>query len=172
MTQIIVAQTKTTLIKGQITDESDAPIEFAAVVLNKDNNAILAGTVSNEEGLFLLKGEFSGKCKLTIKCIGYHDQEMEVVCGSQKIVDVGKIVLKELAYQIDEVFVTGERMQKTVSVDKTTINPSANMSSATGSVLEVLRSAASVSVDNDDNVSIRGNSNILILLDGIPTTVG
>lgn len=46
------------------------------------------------------------------------------------------------------------------------------MSSATGSVLEVLRSAASVSVDNEDNVSIRGNNNILILLDGIPTTVG
>lgn len=172
MMQILVAQTKTTLVKGQITDESDAPIEFAAVVLNKDNNAILAGSVSNEEGLFQLKGEFSGKCKLTIKYIGYNDQEVEVVCGNQKTIDVGKIVMEELAYQIDEVFVTGERAQKTVSVDKTTINPSANISAATGSVLEVLRSAASVSVDNDDNVSIRGNSNILILMDGIPTTVG
>ena len=172
MTQILVAQTKTTLVKGQITDENDAPIEFAAVVLNKDNNAILAGSVSNEEGYFQLKGEFYGKCKLTIKYIGYYDKEMEVVCGEQKNIDVGKIVLKELAYQIDEVYVTGERLPKSVAVDKTTINPSANISAATGSVLEVLRSAASVSVDNDDNVSIRGNSNVLILLDGIPTTVG
>lgn len=145
MTQIIVAQTKTTL---------------------------LAGSVSNEEGLFQLKGEFSGRCKLTIKYIGYNDQEMEVVCGNQKTIDVGKIVMEELAYQINEVYVTGERLPKSVSVDKTTINASANISAATGSVLEVLRSAASVSVDNDDNVSIRGNSNILILLDGIPTTVG
>ena len=170
--QLLVAQTKTTLIKGQIADESDAPIEYAAIVLKNESKAYLAGVISDEEGFFQMKGEFLGEYKLVISYIGYDNQEVEVVCDGKKTVDVGKIVMKELIHQIDEVYVTGERLPKTVSVDKTSINPAANMSSATGSVLEVLRSAASVSVDNDDNVSIRGNNNILILLDGIPTTVG
>lgn len=170
--QLLVAQTKTTLIKGQIADESDAPIEYAAIVLKNESKAYLAGVISDEEGSFQMKGEFLGEYKLIVSYIGYDNQEVEVVCDGKKTVDVGKIVMKELTHQIDEVYVTGERLPKNVSVDKTSINPAANMSSATGSVLEVLRSAASVSVDNDDNVSIRGNNNILILLDGIPTTVG
>ena len=139
--QMLVAQTKTTLIKGQIADESDAPILYASVVLKNENNAVQAGSMSNDEGRFQFKGEFLGKYKLIISYIGYGNQEVEVVCDGKKTVDVGKIVMKELIHQIDEVYVTGERLPKTVSVDKTSINPAANMSSATGSVLEVLRSA-------------------------------
>ena len=135
--QMLVAQTKTTLIKGQIADESDAPIEYAAIVLQNENNAVQAGSMSNDEGRFQFKGEFLGKYKLVISYIGYDNQEVEVVCDGKKTVDVGKIVMKELIHQIDEVYVTGERLSKTVSVDKTSINPAANMSSATGSVLEV-----------------------------------
>ena len=51
------------------------------------------------------------------------------------------------------------------------MNTAGNMSEGTGSVLEILKSTSSVTVDNDENVAIRGNSNVLILMDGIPTTV-
>ena len=44
------------------------------------------------------------------------------------------------------------------------------MASSKGSVIDVLSSASSVTVSNDV-ISIRGNSNILVLMDGIPTTV-
>jgi outer membrane receptor protein involved in Fe transport len=44
------------------------------------------------------------------------------------------------------------------------------MSSSKGSAIDVLNSASSVTISNDV-ISIRGNSNILVLIDGIPTTV-
>ena len=50
--QMLVAQTKTTLIKGQIADESDAPIEYAAIVLKNESKAYLTGVISDEEGFF------------------------------------------------------------------------------------------------------------------------
>ena len=106
--QVAIAQTKTTLIKGQIADESDAPIEYAAIVLKNESKAYLAGVISDEEGFFQMKGEFLGEYKLVISYIGYDNQEVEVVCDGKKTVDVGKIVMKELIHQIDEVYVTGE----------------------------------------------------------------
>ena len=76
--QMLVAQTKTILIKGQITDESDAPIEYAAIVLKNESKAYLAGVISDEEGFFQMKGEFFGEYKLVISYIGYDNQEVEV----------------------------------------------------------------------------------------------
>ena len=38
-----------------------------------------------------------------------------------------------------------------------------------GTAIDILRSASSVSVSNDE-IAIRGNKNILVLMDGVPTT--
>ena len=67
--------------------------------------------------------------------------------------------------------VTGRAADKKVTVEKTSINPSASVTAATGSVLEVLRSSSAVTVDGSGQVSIRGNGNVLILVDGVPTTL-
>ena len=72
---------------------------------------------------------------------------------------------------LKNVVVTGKAGTKSVTAERTRINPSATMSSATGSVLEVLRSSSAVTIDGSGQVSIRGNSNVLILVDGVPTTL-
>ena len=72
---------------------------------------------------------------------------------------------------LKNVVVTGKAGTKSVTAERTRINPSATMSSATGSVLEVLRSSSAVTIDGGGQVSIRGNGNVLILVDGVPTTL-
>lgn len=77
----------------------------------------------------------------------------------------------EKTLQLGGITVTGRAADKKVTVEKTSINPSASVTSATGSVLEVLRSSSAVTVDGSGQVSIRGNGNVLILVDGVPTTL-
>ena len=72
---------------------------------------------------------------------------------------------------LKNVVVTGKAGTKSVTTERTRINPGATMSSATGSVLEVLRSSSAVTIDGSGQVAIRGNSNVLILIDGVPTTL-
>ena len=72
---------------------------------------------------------------------------------------------------LKNVVVTGKAGTKSVTAERTRINPSATMSSATGSVLEVLRSSSAVTIDGSGQVSIRGNGNVLILVDGVLTTL-
>ena len=77
----------------------------------------------------------------------------------------------EKTLQLSGITVTGRAADKKVTVEKTSINPSASVTAATGSVLEVLRSSSAVTVDGSGQVSIRGNGNVLILVDGVPTTL-
>ena len=77
----------------------------------------------------------------------------------------------EKTLQLGGITVTGRAADKKVTVEKTSINPSASVTAATGSVLEVLRSSSTVTVDGSGQVSIRGNGNVLILVDGVPTTL-
>ena len=77
----------------------------------------------------------------------------------------------EKTLQLSGITVTGRAADKKVTVEKTSINPSASVTAATGSVLEVLLSSSTVTVDGSGQVSIRGNGNVLILVDGVPTTL-
>ena len=78
----------------------------------------------------------------------------------------------ELFYHLRDAVVTSETAPKAMTVERTSISPSSRLAATAGTVLDVLRSASSVSIDGDDNISIRGNGNVLILLDGVPTTLG
>ena len=74
------------------------------------------------------------------------------------------------AYQLEEVQISAERATHN-AVEHKVISPQSVMTEVKGSVLDVLKAVPSVSVDNEDNVSIRGNSNVLVLVNGLPTAM-
>lgn len=71
-----------------------------------------------------------------------------------------------------EIVVTGKKKPDVVnSIDRTTYDVSRNPQAATGTVSDVLRNIPSVEVDPRGNVSMRGDSNVQILVDGKPSTM-
>ncbi len=144
---------------------------YASVAL-LSGGKIVTGAVTDTTGLFSVKGRFQGICLLKVSFIGYCDITKEIECAPGGTADAGDIVLVQDANLLSGAVVTSEAASKSVTVEKTRINPSSSIIASTGSLLEVIRSAPAVNVDGDGNVSIRGNSNVLILLDGVPTTLG
>ncbi|MBQ1612471.1 MAG: DUF1349 domain-containing protein, partial [Alphaproteobacteria bacterium] len=88
------------------------------------------------------------------------------------MLDLGDIILAQDATVLNEALVVAGETPKSLSVEKTRINTASSAAAATGSVLEVIREVSAISVDGSGGISIRGNSNVLILVDGIPTTLG
>ncbi|MDR3668823.1 MAG: outer membrane beta-barrel family protein [Ignavibacteriaceae bacterium] len=72
---------------------------------------------------------------------------------------------------LNSIQVTGRQNEKQTNIEKTKINVSKNISSVTGNVTDVLKSQSSISIDAENGIYLRGNGNILILLDGRPTTL-
>lgn len=165
----IFANNQTSVITGKVIDENEEPIPYASVAVY-DSDKLVTGTITNDKGVFTLKVEQSeNELRLSIEFVGYIKEEIKVVPNKSKI-DVGNIVLKENVVMLEDVVVSSTAVSHKSTVEHTTINASANMASSKGSALDILSASSSVSVQNDE-VSIRGNKNILVLMDGIPTTV-
>lgn len=156
-------------VRGRVVDGNDSPVPYASVVIY-DPDEILTGTLTDDQGRFNLRsGRVAGDLKLVVEFIGYTKTEV-VFRADKPTVEIGDVVIMEDAVQLGEAVVSAKTDAAKSSVEHTVVNASANMSAATGTALDILGATSSVTV-LDDAVSIRGNSNILILMDGVPTTV-
>lgn len=156
-------------ISGVVLDAGNEPVQYASAVLY-DSGKVLKGAVTDEKGQFSLSVSRSAKeLVLAVEFIGYGKVEKKLVLDKPSII-VGNIILKDDAIALGEAVVVAKAAEKKSTVEHTSINASANMASAKGSAVDVLKGASTVTV-LDDAISIRGNRNILVLMDGIPTTV-
>ena len=162
------AQQNSSTVRGWVVDADDSPVMYASVCLLADGK-VEAGALTDTAGVFSIKGSFGGEYGLRVSSIGYEDAMKTVHISKGLLTDAGKIVLSQKATQLEGIVVSGRAATKSITMEKTSINPAATMSAATGSVLDVLRGSPSVSVDNNGQVSIRGNGNVLFLVDGVPT---
>ena len=156
-------------ITGKIMDEKQSPLSYTSVAVY-DSTIPLAGVVTKEDGQFSLKIKQSDKAyRLVVEFIGYGKFEKKIIPNSPHL-KVGTITLKEDILSLNEVVVSAQKVSQKSSVERTILNASSNIVSSKGSAIDILRSSSSVNI-SDEKISIRGNSNILVLMDGIPTTI-
>ena len=164
----VFAQRAICSISGKVIDEKQNPVSYASVAIYNESGP-LTGVITDNDGKFLLKiNQSSNEYRLAVEFIGYAKFEGRITPDKPRI-NLGVIALKEDAIALGEVVVTGKEVAQKSTVEHTTINASANMASSKGTAIDVLRSASSVSITNDE-IAIRGNKNILVLMDGVPTT--
>lgn len=162
------AQQSKCTISGQITDEKDIPVAYASVAVYDNSNPI-AGTITDDKGKFILKVPISANgYELAVEFIGYTRYSRAVNTDKSNL-HIGVICLKEDSIALEGATVTAKEATHKSTVEHTTINAAANMASDKGTAIDILRGASAVTISNNE-ISIRGNSNILVLLDGIPTT--
>ena len=162
------AQQARCTVSGRVIDGMNSPVAYASVSVYKDNSP-LTGTITDHEGKFSLKvAQGTDSCQLVVEFIGYSKVSQEFVSDKSQL-NLGAIVLKEDAISLEGATVSAKEVVQKSTVEHTTINASSNISSGKGTAIDILRSASSVSVA-DNGIFIRGNSNILVLMDGVPTT--
>ena len=68
------------------------------------------------------------------------------------------------------IVVTGERPAIESSIDRKSYSVAHDLQSSSGSVADILRNLPSVDVDAQGNISLRGDQNVQVLIDGKPST--
>ena len=165
----VFAQNNISSIKGKVIDENEMPIPYVSVAVYQDDK-IITGTITNDEGIFSLKVQQSEEeLRLAFDFVGYIKEEIRIIPNKSKI-EVNDVVLKENVVMLDDVVISSTAVSRKSTVEHTSINASANIASSKGSALDILSTSSSVSIQNEE-ISIRGNKNILVLMDGVPTTI-
>ena len=169
-TNSIFGQTPT--ISGFIKDsQNGTPMQGVTVALySKSNQKVLGGTSSNEKGLFNLKYSFKEKSILIrFSYIGYETKQIDTINFINNKADLGTILLKPSSIMKSAVEIIGQKPMVEFYIDKQVINMDQVPGSQSGSVSDALRNTGIVEVDpSTSKISLRGNSNVNILIDGKP----
>lgn len=161
-------------ITGFVVDEAvTTAVEFASIALhNKETNKVVDGTMADEKGKFSLTRVAAGEYKLVITFIGYTDKTIDnIKVEKGKDIDLGVIKLSTSTKQLDEVTVTAEKSMIEEKVDRLVYNAEKDITSKGGDAADVLRKVPLLTVDLDGNVSLRGTSNIRVLINNKPSTI-
>ena len=169
----IIAQSKQesakATIKGKIVEKSsNAPLEYATITFFRPNTVKAAfGGITNAKGEFsieIIPGTYNVKFEfISFKTIELKDKVFNLSSS------VGTIALEDAAQQLETVEVRAEKTTIDIKLDKKVYNVGKDIMVKGGTVSDVLDNIPSVSVDADGAVSLRGNENVRILIDGKPS---
>ncbi|GAC1386045.1 MAG: outer membrane beta-barrel family protein [Ginsengibacter sp.] len=140
-------------------------------LLNVQDSSIVKNTATNKAGQFSLNNVSNGKYFLLITGIGFQKKWTNTINISEdkKEIVLPAIALKSIAQQMQEVNVIAKKPFIENKIDKTVVNVDASPTSSGLTALEVLEKTPGVTVDNDGNISIKGKTGVMILVDGKST---
>lgn len=164
------SQRKTT-VTGKVVDaDNGVPLEFATLVLQsvEDPNSITGG-VTDAEGNFEVSAP-SGRYDIRVEFISYKTYEVKnrELAGRE---DLGTIRLNLDVATLDAVEVTGERTTVEIKLDKKVYNVGKDLTNAGATITDALNNVPSVAVDVEGGISLRGNENVRILINGRPSAL-
>ena len=141
------------------------------VVFSLIDSSQVDGTITNSAGYFSLGIKRPGMFYIRFGFIGYKDSFIDTIRinRNNKYAALNEIYLEPQAYNLNEVVVQGESAPITYLIDKKVINVSQQITSLSGTAVNVLENVPSVSVDIEGNVSLRGSGSFIVLVDGRPT---
>ncbi|OUS01502.1 hypothetical protein A9Q86_06905 [Flavobacteriales bacterium 33_180_T64] len=155
-------------ITGVIIDsETRQPLEFATVSITKDSQ-LIDGIITNENGEFTIKAN-PGTYLIKVEYISYKSYETKVELKQD--INLGIITLDIDVEALGEVEVIAERSTVDLKLDKKVFNVGKDILSQNGSLIQILENVPSVAVDLDGGVSLRGNANVRILINGKPSVL-
>ena len=155
-------------ITGKVIDnETKQPLEYATIVIKSLDGNIVTGGITDNSGSFEIqvsKVTYNISIEfISFKTITYKNNE---ITGNT---DLGVISLNIDAESLDEVEIIAEKSTVEIRLDKKIYNVGKDMTVKGGTASDVLDNVPSVSVDVEGNVSLRGNENVRILVNGKPS---
>lgn len=166
------AQSITSKISGSVTDEQQKAQEFVTIsLLGAKDSALVRTAFSDISGNYVFERVSPGEYLVSATMIGYKKAFSKnfILKADHLVISVEKLKLIMVGKSLKEVTVTAQKPFIERKMDKLILNVEGSSISAGSTAMEVLEKAPGVIVDKDDNISMKGKSGVLIMLDGKPT---
>ncbi len=156
-------------VKGLVTDKkSSEALSFVSVTLTKDGESMYSVAGKTDlEGQFILNNVAYGTYTMRLVYVGYKDVTRQFTLSAKTpAMSFSTIKMEEDPTVLSEISVEGQRPTMKLEVDRKAFDVAGMITSAGLSVSELLEQIPSVDVDNDGNVSLRGNTNVEVWING------
>jgi len=158
-------------VKGRVFEDSNRGAAFATVrVLHLPDSGLIGGTVTDSAGWFHLEIRTEGSYVLRVSLLGWQSAEMPFQLNQeQQHVQLPPIRLHATSHALQAVQVIASRPFIEQQPGKTVIHVDGSPTAAGSDVLDILQKAPGVTVDQDGNITLKGKSGVMVMIDGRPT---
>lgn len=159
-------------LSGKVIDKnSEEAIAYANVaLLSSEDSALITGTITNENGDFLIENISTGNYQVKLSFIGYQSVIIDNVLLQPGTRDLGETELQILSENLDEVTIKGAKPAMSYKVDRKVID--AGSFPGADAAIDLLENVPSVQLDLDGNLSYRGEGTFKIYINGHPVANG
>jgi len=164
-------------VYGSVVDSlNNNPIEYVSISLISDiTNEVISGNITDAFGKFRINDINPGKYYLKIEFMGYKNKTISNININPRRNpkwDAGIIKLVQSMIEIEEVTIIDKKPIFEFETDKMIYNSSDDIVAGSGTAEDVLNKVPMVTIDQDGEVSLRGNPNVKILINGRPNRSG
>lgn len=156
------------LITGKVIDQdSKQGLEYATIIFTPLKGKIVTGGITDANGNFSINVK-KGQYNISVEYISFKTKKLKTRTINKSI-NLGTIALYSDSEMLNAVEIIAEKSTVEIRLDKKIYNVGKDMTVKGGSASDVLDNVPSVTVDVEGNVSLRGNENVRILINGKPS---
>ncbi len=156
-------------VYGRVIDaQLNEPLPYVNVVIKDNNNKIITGGITKDDGTFEIENIPEGTIIVSIQFVGFKTINNNVTLGKGNYkVNLGDIKLEEESTGLDEVTIVADVSTIQQKVDRKVITIGKDLQTAGATASELMNNLPSVSVDQQTgSISLRGNQNVRVMVDG------
>jgi outer membrane cobalamin receptor len=161
-------------LQGRVLDKDTySPVGYASIGLFNRDTILITGATADENGVFRLKAMLSpANTLIKVQFLGYETAwiipDISLSSGNSLLAvpDILLITSREL---LREVQINAEKNTASMRLDKQVINADKFQTAANGTALDLLQKMPAISLNTEGNIALRGDENILVLVNGKPS---
>ncbi len=161
-------------ITGIVIDSiNNKPPEFSTLILKNRKNDSTKRVIAKADGVFTFLGLKPVEYLLTVVAQGFKTRNMMINLENYTngIKNLGTLYMVIDVHNLEEVVVTENKLIAKQEVDRIVYNVQADPESKSSNILEMMRKVPLLSVDGDNIIRLKGNTNYKIFINGKPSTI-
>ena len=155
-------------VSGSLLDEQGKPMMYAtASLINAQDSSVVKGVISNEQGLYTFDHIKNGKYVIKASTVGYKNvvsQAITVTGNSSAIITVPQLKMLPNAHSLGAVSVTAAKPLIERRADRMVVNVENSVLAAGNSAMDILERSPGVTIDKDDNISLKGKQGVTVMI--------
>ena len=162
----------TAVVKGTVNTNVSKPAGGATVaLLEAKDSSLYKAAISENDGNYLFEKIKTGNYLVKITSVNFNDwysQKFELKEGASYTVPAATLTTADKKLK-DVVVSTTKKPMIEVKADRTVFNVESSINATGSNALQLLQKSPGITVDKDENISMKGKNGVKIYLDGKPS---
>lgn len=154
-------------VSGALVNDQGKPLDYATVsLLRASDSTVVKGALSNDAGVYVFTNIKAGNYIVKASVVGYQkavSKSFNVPANASQVT-APALNLHTGSTELKGVTITATKPLIERKIDRTVMNVENSVLAAGNTAMEILERAPGVTVDKDDNISLKGKQGVTVMI--------